>query len=61
MAELAACSLVVGSNPAWSNSDGLISITRIDGYIMSDKCLMEFLDTISGAHEMLCNKQVQIG
>ena len=41
MAELAARSLhdwkVVGSNPAGSNSDWLVSITRIDGYIVSDK------------------------
>ena len=38
MAELAARSLhdrkVVGSNPARSNSDRLVSITRIDGYII---------------------------
>ena len=37
MAELVARSLhdrkVVGSNPAGSNSDQLVSITRIDGYI----------------------------
>ena len=52
MAKLAACSLhdrkVVGSNPAGSNSDQLISITHIDGYIMSDKYNMEFPDTLFG-------------
>ena len=36
MEELAACSLydqkVSGSNPPGSNSDGLVSITRIDGF-----------------------------
>ena len=51
MAESAVCSLhdqkVVGSNPAASNSDRLVSITRIDGYIMSDKYDMEFPDTES--------------
>ena len=51
MAELAACLLhdrnVVGSNPAGSNSNRLVSITRIDGYIMSDKYDMEFPDTIN--------------
>ena len=56
MAELAACSLhdrkVVGLNPAGSNSDWLVSITRIDGYIMSDKYEMEFPDTINNhSHE----------
>ena len=57
MAELAARSLhdrkVMGSNPAGSNSDRLVSITRIDGYIMSDKYNMEFPDTISGAPEVV--------
>ena len=46
MAELAARSLhdrkVVGSNTAGSNSDRLVSLTRIDGYIVSDKYNMEF-------------------
>ena len=50
MAELPACSLhdqkVVGLNPAGSNSDRLVSITRTDGYIMFVKYDMEFPDTI---------------
>ena len=41
MAELAARSLhdrkVVGSNPAGSNSDRLVSIIHIDGYIHYEK------------------------
>ena len=44
MAELAAGLFhdrkVVGGNPAWSNSDPLVSITLIDGYIMSAKYIM---------------------
>ena len=53
MAELTAPLLhnqkVVGSNPAGSNSDWLVSITCIDGYIMSYTYDMEFIDTKSGA------------
>ena len=43
----------MGSNPTGSNSDRLVSITRIDGYIMSDKYDMEFPATISGAPEVV--------
>ena len=50
MAELAARSLhdrkVVGSNTAGSNSDRLVSLTRIDGYIVSDKYNMEFPEVL---------------
>ena len=57
MAELAARLLnnrkVVGSNPTGSNSDQLVSITCIDGYIVSDKYNMEFPDTMSGAPEVV--------
>ena len=64
MAELAARSLhdqkVVGSNPAGSNSDWLVSVTRIDGFIMSDKYDMEFPDTISGAPEVVVVVEVFI-
>ena len=38
---------VMGLNPAGSNSDRLVRITRIDGCIMSDKYDMEFPDTKS--------------
>ena len=44
---------VVGSNLAGSNSDRLVSITCIDGYIMSDKYNMEFPATISGAPKVV--------
>ena len=57
MAEMAARSLldrkVVGLNPAGSNFDRLVSITHIDGYIVSDKYDMEFPDTISRAPEVV--------
>ena len=46
-------SKVVGLNPAGSNSERLVSLTCIDGNIMSDKYDMEFPNTISGAPEVV--------
>ena len=41
----------MGSNPTGSNSDRLVSITRIDGYIMSDKYKKK-LKTVGNPHSV---------
>ena len=64
MAELVARSLhdrkVMGLNPAGSNSDRLVSIIRIDGYIMSDKYDMEFPNTIINSTEPTVNESTHL-